>query len=226
MVNIAAGRCNPWWFGVAWVDKDLVATARGSTLDDALRTVAQCVPKGVVTRVLDGPSPFAAGLVALLGELERGNEEHKRFTLSIEYISAPVRRILTVAAATPIGYVTTYGDIANAAGSEARAVGRVMATNPLYPVVPCHRVVGADMSLVGYSGRQDSKALTAKLARLKAETRAAPREKDIGVADGVLTVYPVERVIEAARVEDMRRLELVKKEAERKAADRLQLRLF
>src|SRR5881409_1504051 len=34
----------------------------------------------------------------------------------------------------------------------ARAVGRVMATNPLPLVVPCHRVVGSNGSLTGYGG--------------------------------------------------------------------------
>ena len=35
-------------------------------------------------------------------------------------------RILRVAAAVPLGYVTTYGSIAKAAGTEARVVGQVM----------------------------------------------------------------------------------------------------
>ncbi|MBT3272982.1 MAG: MGMT family protein, partial [Spirochaetales bacterium] len=90
-------------------------------------------------------------MIKLLGELERGKEERKSYSLS-PFLSGPQRRILTAAAAIPIGYVSTYGNIADAAGSEARAVGRAMATNPLYPIVPCHRVVGADMSLVGYGG--------------------------------------------------------------------------
>jgi len=226
MVNIASGRCDRWWFGVAWEGTDLVATARGSTEEEALRTVARCVPKGIEARPADGSSAFCAGVVAMLGELERGNEEHKSFSLSNAYLSEPVRRILTVAAAIPVGYVSSYGSIAKAAGSEARAVGRIMATNPLYPIVPCHRVVGSDMSLVGYGGKQDRQALLAKLARISAEARGATGPKDIAVSSQVLTVYPAEWVIAAARAKEKRNQEAARRKAEREAAHRTQLRLF
>ncbi len=226
MVSIASSRCDAWWFGVAWEGTDLLATARGVTREDALRTVAGCVPAGIVTRIADGSSAFSSGVMAMLGELERGNEEHKRFSLSEAYLSAPLRRILTVAAAIPIGYVSSYGDIAKSAGSEARVVGRIMAINPLYPIVPCHRVVGADMSLVGYGGKQDTQALLAKLARIKAEVLGARSKKHIVVSHEVLTVYPAERVIEATRAKDKRRQETAIRKAERAAADRMQLRLF
>src|SRR5258708_1594779 len=54
----------------------------------------------------------------------------------------------------PKGKVATYGQIARLAGSPhaARAVGMAMKMNPNAPVVPCHRVVASDGSLVGYSG--------------------------------------------------------------------------
>jgi alkylated DNA nucleotide flippase Atl1 len=81
-------------------------------------------------------------------------------------------------------------------------VGRVMSTNPLYPIVPCHRVVGSDMSLVGYSGRQDAEALRAKLERLRAEARGFVEEKVIAAAQG-LRVYPAERVIAKAAREGL-----------------------
>lgn len=54
----------------------------------------------------------------------------------------------------PRGKVATYGQIAQIAGfpGAARAVGMCMRTNPNAPVTPCHRVVGFDGSLTGYSG--------------------------------------------------------------------------
>jgi AraC family transcriptional regulator of adaptative response/methylated-DNA-[protein]-cysteine methyltransferase len=54
--------------------------------------------------------------------------------------------------AIPYGSVRTYGQIARALGrpTAARAVGRACATNPVSLVIPCHRAVGQDGSLVGY----------------------------------------------------------------------------
>ncbi len=56
--------------------------------------------------------------------------------------------LLTVPPATTVG----YGDLALLAGHPraARAVGNVMAANPIPVVVPCHRVIKADGSMGRY----------------------------------------------------------------------------
>jgi len=53
----------------------------------------------------------------------------------------------------PYGSTITYGDLAKAAGypRAARAVGNAMRKNPLWILIPCHRVVGA-ADLGGYGG--------------------------------------------------------------------------
>lgn len=53
----------------------------------------------------------------------------------------------------PLGETRTYAELAVLAGSPgaARAVGNVMATNPLPLLIPCHRVVGSNGSFGGYS---------------------------------------------------------------------------
>jgi methylated-DNA-[protein]-cysteine S-methyltransferase len=52
----------------------------------------------------------------------------------------------------PAGRTQTYGEIARAMGSSARAVGGACGANPVPIVVPCHRVVGAGGSLGGFMG--------------------------------------------------------------------------
>ena len=59
----------------------------------------------------------------------------------------------------PYGRTRSYGDLARALGdvSLSQRVGWANGRNPLGIIVPCHRVIGADGSLVGYAGGLDRK---------------------------------------------------------------------
>lgn len=62
-------------------------------------------------------------------------------------------------ATIPHGETRTYGDIAIAIGQPkaARAVGQANSRNRLPIVIPCHRVVGKNSNLVGFTGGLDVK---------------------------------------------------------------------
>ena len=206
-VRISAVEIDHCWYGVALAPDGVVSTATGSTEEQARSRVRHAIPTGASVEVT-GPDAAAATtddaerILAMLAELERGEESHKHFVISDTCVGQPLRNVLYAAAGIPIGYVTTYGNIAKAAGSEARAVGRVMATNPLYPIVPCHRVVGADFKLVGYGGSQGRNALADKLRRISSEARGYDAERQVEVAGTWMTVYPAEWVVAAAAVGD------------------------
>lgn len=52
------------------------------------------------------------------------------------------------------GHTASYGDVARALDrpDAVRAVGLASGANPIPIVIPCHRVIGADGTLVGYGG--------------------------------------------------------------------------
>lgn len=54
----------------------------------------------------------------------------------------------------PYGAVCSYIDIAKRIGNKpaVRAVGSANGKNPISIIIPCHRVIGNDGSLVGYGG--------------------------------------------------------------------------
>lgn len=62
-------------------------------------------------------------------------------------------KVYEIVTRIPKGKVATYGQVAKLAGSPkaARAIGMCMKHNPFAPDVPCHRVVGSDGALTGYS---------------------------------------------------------------------------
>ena len=65
----------------------------------------------------------------------------------------------------PFGEVRTYGQIAALVGNPkaSRAVGRANGANPICIVIPCHRVIGADGKLTGYSAGMEFKEFLLKL---------------------------------------------------------------
>ena len=67
----------------------------------------------------------------------------------------------------PYGETRTYREVAEAIGNPraARAVGMANHRNRLPIVIPCHRVIGSDGSLVGYAGGLDVKAKLIELER-------------------------------------------------------------
>lgn len=67
--------------------------------------------------------------------------------------------VLRATARVPFGSVTTYREVAEAAGSPRayRAAGNALGSNPVPIVVPCHRVLHAGGGLGGYTGGLERK---------------------------------------------------------------------
>ncbi|MGC3992406.1 MAG: methylated-DNA--[protein]-cysteine S-methyltransferase [Chthoniobacteraceae bacterium] len=68
-------------------------------------------------------------------------------------------RVWEQIAAVPFGQTITYGELAQRVGSPSavRAAGAATGSNPISIIVPCHRIVGASGTLVGYAGGLDRK---------------------------------------------------------------------
>ncbi len=63
--------------------------------------------------------------------------------------------------AIPYGETRSYAELARAVGrpGAARAVGAANGRNPITVIVPCHRVIGSDGDLAGFSGGVERKRM-------------------------------------------------------------------
>ena len=70
-------------------------------------------------------------------------------------------------AGIPYGETRTYGEQADAIGrpTAVRAIGAANGRNPVSIVLPCHRVIGSNGSLVGFGGGLEVKAALLELER-------------------------------------------------------------
>lgn len=77
------------------------------------------------------------------------------------------RRVYEASLAIPYGETRSYKDIARASGSSRayQAVGQALNKNPLPIIIPCHRVIGAGGSLVGYAYGRDLKSKLISMER-------------------------------------------------------------
>jgi methylated-DNA-[protein]-cysteine S-methyltransferase len=93
-----------------------------------------------------------------LGEYFAG--ERREFDLELELGGTPFQqRVWNALREIPYGETRTYGEQAKRIGSPSavRAVGLANGQNPIGIIVPCHRVIGADGSLIGYGGGLENK---------------------------------------------------------------------
>lgn len=69
------------------------------------------------------------------------------------------KKVWTALREIPYGETRSYKQIAEAVGNSkaSRAVGMANNKNPIMIFIPCHRVIGANGSLVGYAGGLDIK---------------------------------------------------------------------
>ena len=96
---------------------------------------------------------FLEDAVCQLNEYFEG--ERKEFSLSLnpegtEFQQRVWDKLLTI----PYGKTTSYLQLSKDLGDvkAIRAVANANGKNPLWIIVPCHRVIGSDGSLTGYAG--------------------------------------------------------------------------
>lgn len=125
--------------------------------------------------------PVLRECIAQLGEYFDG--ERTDFDVPLDLVGTPFRlSVWQELLRIPFGRTLSYGQLACRIGNPraSRAVGGANHHNPVAIIVPCHRVIGADGSLVGYGGGLDRKAWL-----LEHEWAVLRRTGDVDGPDGL-----------------------------------------
>lgn len=87
------------------------------------------------------------------------------------------RRVWKELLRIPYGQAISYLELARRLGDEKciRAAARANGANPIAILIPCHRVIGSDGSLVGYGGGLDMKEFLLRLEGVLPKAPPQPR---------------------------------------------------
>lgn len=116
--------------------------------------------------------------------------QRKIFSVPLEFIGTDFQKsvwegLLTI----PYGETRTYAQLAIQLGNlkAVRAVGAANGKNPISIITPCHRVIGASGSLVGFAGGLANKALLLNLEN--SQTGNSKRYSDTNTKDQQLNMF-------------------------------------
>lgn len=112
------------------------------------------IEQGTVNVIPD--NPFIKDTIAWLYTYFAGQRPSKIPSLDLHGTTFQ-KRVWHSLLAIPYGQVRTYGQLAQQLASSPRAVGNAVGKNPVLLIIPCHRVVGQDGRLTGYSGGLERK---------------------------------------------------------------------
>jgi O-6-methylguanine DNA methyltransferase len=119
------------------------------------------------------PSGDVAVLVKRIkSHLKGKNDSLRDVPLDLRGVSDFSNQVLRELCKIGPGKVVTYGELASRCGKPkaARAIGRIMGANPIPLVIPCHRCMGKDGSLTGFS-TEGGTGLKARLLFLEGYVR-------------------------------------------------------
>ena len=135
---------------IAWDRASIIATS----LPDATEgvTLRRVTERTGATKAV--PPPWVLAVVERIEALLNGERvDLSEVPCTFGDAEPLYREIYAITRRIPPGTTTTYGAIAAELGDTnlARSVGQAMGRNPIPIIVPCHRVIGADGKLVGFS---------------------------------------------------------------------------
>ena len=151
--------------GLAWQDETVTAVR----LPDARHELTGQTLARLTGGSEDTPSGHIRDAMDAITALLDGEKTDLRFiSCDRSRVDPFAQRVYDLTRAIDVGETRTYGHIAQALGdkTQSRRVGQCLGRNPFPIIVPCHRVMGANGKLTGFSAPGGT---TTKLKMLEIE---------------------------------------------------------
>jgi O-6-methylguanine DNA methyltransferase len=151
------------WMGVVISNKGLCQVILPQFLrDNAFQAISNKFASAELQE--DNTLPIVLDLISYMN----GQKVDFNYPLDLPSISQFQQDIRQATRSIPYGQTRSYSQIAQDAGHPGayRAVGQVMACNPVPIVIPCHRVVASDGSLHGFRGGLEMKQRLIQMEQL------------------------------------------------------------
>ena len=171
LFNTPIGTC-----AIAWGDQGILGLSLPEDDPEVTRQFIASRVSGVEESV---PPPELEKVIADIRRLLSGEPvDLLDARLDLTGVSDFHRRVYDEARRIPPGSTLTYGQIAQRlkAPGTARAIGQALGANPFPIIVPCHRVLGANGAVGGFSAPG---GVDTKLRILNIERRNAPLEASL-----------------------------------------------
>lgn len=144
-----------WELLLAATEKGLCYVGTDHATDEDLKQT--CIKQFKHCKFIEDDSKLSPYIKQLIEYFDGTREE---FTIPFDFHGTPFQlSIWNALLEIPYGQTVTYSDIAERIHNKKaiRAVGTAIGANPISIIIPCHRVIGKNGTLTGYSGGLDVK---------------------------------------------------------------------
>lgn len=161
---------------IAWTVKGISAVQLPEANPaDTLEVLKSRLSKSAIEAA--APSFVREAIALIKLHLEGKTQEFTRLRLDFSGVGDFAKKVYIESIKIPSGSVITYGELAARVGSPqaARAVGRALGSNPIPIIVPCHRIIGKNGNMTGFSsfGGCDTKMRLLSIEHALASDRVA-----------------------------------------------------
>jgi len=135
---------------IAWRGDLVIAASLPETTPAA--TAARIVKRTGATKAV--PPPIIERAIQSITALLEGEKTDLSYiACDLGEVGEFAQKVYAITCEIPAGETLTYGDVALRLGNKhfSQRVGQALGRNPIPIIVPCHRVVGANGKLTGFS---------------------------------------------------------------------------